>query len=494
MARVWHKIPIYRDNIPKYILNGAIGVYFIAVATLFVLYRSYLMSLMWVLIGGAFIMMFFYGSKQIAAKWRYLHPKRFEKKLFQTALALRLTITTLLYGFFYVMTDGFFDFEPADVEWYHEVASDIATWFYNGNWNIWQTFNIVTGGRVGLDDSGYPLYLSVVYILTNKSILLARLVQCVWSTYTCLFVYRIAQRHFEEPTARLAAIFCMFMPNMVIYCGLHLKETVMTFLTLWFVDRADALMINRNFSFRTVIGVALIGLSLFSFRTVLGAALFLSFAMALVFSSTRLIRGGRRTLLIALSFSFVVVAFSGRLKEEVMTIVNSDIRGQQRTSMQLRYGSGKGSGGNRFVDNVGAAVFAPLIFTLPFPTMVNPDGQEQKLLMHGGNYVKNVMSGLVILSMFMMLFGGDIRSLDAEWRKHVLPLAVYLGYLVILTFSQFAHSERFHQPILPFAMLFAAYGLTHFKPRQRWMWSLWLVVIFAICIGWQYIKLRGRGY
>ena len=492
--KAWIKQPIYRDNIPKYVVNGAIALYFVVVALLAVLYSSYFMGAVWLVWGALWIIVFFYGVKSLTDKSRYYSPKRFEKELFRIALVVRMITVFIVYALVYNMTDGGeFDFEPADVEWYDEVAVGISKLFWDGNWNFWQNFQIVTGGKVGLDDTGYPLYLGIVYSFTGDSKIIARLIQCIWSAYICLFVYRIAQRHFEEPTARLAAVLCIFMPNMVIYCGMHLKEVVMTFLTLWFVERADALMLNRNFSFTTVSGVALIGLSLFMFRTVLAAVLFLAFAVAIVFSSTRIIRGGRRTLLIALSFGFVVVAFSGRIEEEVMAIVNSDIRGQQQVSMQYRYGSGKGGGGNRFSDKAGAAVFAPLIFTLPFPTMVNPDGQEQKLMLHGGNYVKDVMAGFVIFSMFLMLFGGSIRSLDAEWRKHVLPLAVFIGYLVVLIFSQFAHSERFHQPILPFAMLFAAYGVTHLKPRQRWLWSLWMGVVFAICIGWQYIKLRGRG-
>jgi hypothetical protein len=405
-----------------------------------------------------------------------------------------MVVTVLSYVFFYMMTDDFFDFEPADVVWYDEVAVGVADRVYAGELNIWKNFQLETGRLVGLDDSGYPIYLSVVYIFVYKNKLLARLIQCVWSAYICLFVYRIGQRHFEEPTARMAAIFTLFMPNLVMYCGLHLKEVVMTFLTIWFVERADALMVNRNFSFRTVFSVILIGLSIFTFRTVLAATLFLAFALTVVFSSTRLIRGGRRTLLIAISVGFFLLAGMGRLREEVMSIVNIDIREQQRVSMVNRYGTGKGGGtGNRFADRAGAAIFAPLIFTIPFPTMVETEGQEQKRYLHGGNYVKNVMSGFVLWTMFMMLLGGNLRSLDAEWRKHVLPLAVFLGYLLVLTFSQFAQSERFHQPILPLHMLFAAYGVTHFKPRQRWMWSAWALAVFAMLIGWAYIKLRGRG-
>jgi len=319
-------------------------------------------------------------------------------------------------------------------------------------------------------------------------------VQCFWGSFICVFIYRIGQRHFDEKTARMAAIMTMLMPNLVMYCGLHLKEVVMTFLTIWFIERADELLINRNFSFKTVTTVALIGLTLFTFRTVLASTLFLAFTMTLIFSSSRMIKGARRLILIVLSLAFVGIAFSGRIKSEVMSFTNKDYTAHQKHSMEYRYGSGRGDGkGNSLAKYAGAAVFAPLIFTIPFPTMVETPDQEQKRMLHGGNYVKNVMSGFVILTMFMMLFGGDIRSLDAEWRKHVLPLAVLLGYLLILVMSEFAHSERFHQPVLPLLMLFAAYGVTHFPPKWRWMWTVWQFAIFAFCVGWAYFKLKGRG-
>ena len=72
---------------------------------------------------------------------------------------------------------------------------------------------------------------------------------------------------------------------------------------------------------------------------------------------------------------------------------------QQQISMTKRYGSEKGGkfSGNRFANHAGAAVFAPLIFTIPFPTMVDVGFQEGMRLIHGGNWMRNVMSGFVIV-------------------------------------------------------------------------------------------------
>ena len=84
---------------------------------------------------------------------------------------------------------------------------------------------------------------------------------------------------------------------------------------------------------------------------------------------------------------------------EINQITSADVRAQTEISLKYRYGSGKGRGlGNSLAKYTGAAVFAPLIFTIPFPTMVDVGSQEDMRLIHGGNFVKNVTSGFVILA------------------------------------------------------------------------------------------------
>jgi hypothetical protein len=161
---------------------------------------------------------------------------------------------------------------------------------------------------------------------------------------------------------------------------------------------------------------------------------------------------------------------------------------QQQVSMTKRYGSEKGGkiSGNRFANYAGAAVFAPLIFTIPFPTMVDPGFQEDMRLIHGGNWMRNVMSGFVILALILMLLSGD-------WRNYTLPLAILLGYLVVLVFSAFAQSLRFHIPVMPFEMMFAAYAITNMRKKQKNWYLYWCIFTIVTCFGWNWFKLAGRG-
>jgi hypothetical protein len=75
----------------------------------------------------------------------------------------------------------------------------------------------------------------------------------------------------------------------------------------------------------------------------------------------------------------------------------------------------------------------------------------------------------------------------------VLLLSFLCGYLVVLVFSSFAQSERFHIPSVPFALMFAAYGISIVTKKQKKWFNGWLILIFVANIAWSWFKLRGRG-
>ena len=157
----------------------------------------------------------------------------------------------------------------------------------------------------------------------------------------------------------------------------------------------------------------------------------------------------------------------------------------QQSNMEWRT---KRANGNQFAKYAGAAVFAPMIFTIPFPTMNEVPGQENQKMIHGGNFVKNILSYFTIMALLVLLVTGN-------WRKHVLPLAVLCGYLLVLVFSNFAQSERFHQPILPLTLMFAALGISLMKenPWMKRYFNYWCVLIFLAAVAWNWFKLAGRG-
>ncbi len=477
--------------IPKYITNNAIVLYFLILATVSLLFMNYALRWMWIAFGVVEVFSFFYFSNLLTKSWGRYSNHLFARSLFGWALAIRVLYVIFSYFFYLEQTGAPFEFDAADVGFYHEMGKYGASLLENGEFDLIPKFNKYSGG-MAFSDTGYPIYLSVVYYLTGNSIFITRVLKAVWSAWTVLLIYKLARRNFSEPTARMAGILCMLMPNLIYYCGLHLKETEMVFLMTLFIERADYVMRQGRFVLAPTLTVVLTGLYLFMFRTVLGAVLFIAFFMALTLSSTRLVSWGRRTILVVLSLAMLGLMFSNRIGEEILSISETNVQQQQQGNYEWRANR---ENGNAFAKYGSMVVFAPMIFTIPFPTMVETSGQENQKMIHGGNFCKNITSFFTIIGLVMLIWPYNWRKrlLDGEWRKHLLPIAVLGGYLIVLVFSNFAHSERFHLPTLPLAMMFAAYGISNFQPKwKRWYW-VWLAIIFVANIGWAYIKLAGRG-
>lgn len=465
---------------PKYYTDKAMYVYFALLVCLPVIF-GYPMEWYFWIFGMVEVVGFFYFAHQLPIAWKNYSPKAFTKKLFTTALIIRIIYVVFSFWFYNEMTGTPFEYGAADVHFYnimgklgHELLSD---WKFNLSYEYRNL-----GNEIALSDLGYPVYLSFIYWFFDDSILITRIIKCFWSAWTCVLVYKLASRNFGESVGRMAAIFCMLMPNLIYYCGLHLKETEMVFLIVLFAERADYAMRTNQLDWKALIIALLAACFLFMFRTALAAVAMIALAVTLILSSKRVLSLGKK---IAIG-AFVVLAMFATVGNQLIQEADELLAksgDNQSTSMQWR---SERKGGNSLAKYAGAAVFAPMIFTIPFPTLVATEGQENQRMIHGGNYVKNITSALTIFALFSLLFSGD-------WRRHVLILAIGCGYLIVIALSAFAHSERFHLPALPFALIMAAYGVSIVSNKQKKWYNYWLILIFVANIAWAWFKLRGRG-
>ncbi len=355
----------------------------------------------------------------------------------------------------------------------------------DGNFAIYSPM-VKYAGTVTFSDMGYPIYLSILYYIFFDSILVARIIKAIIGAWTAVLVYKVSSRNFGESTGRIAGIFCMLMPNLIYYCSFQLKEVEMVFLAMLFVDRADWLLSQPKLKVMQTVAVMLIPLALFMIRTALAATLIAAFFCALLLTTGRVSGFGKRAVLIVVAGVFAATMFltSTSIGSEVSQMWQT--RGStQQSNMEWR---SRRDNGNAFAKYAGAAVFAPMIFTIPFPTMTETPGQENQKMIHGGNFVKNILSYFTIMALLTLLLTGN-------WRKHVLPLAVLCGYLVVLVFSSFAQSERFHLPILPLTLMFAALGISLMKenPWMKRYFNYWCVLMFLAAVAWNWFKLAGRG-
>ena len=73
---------------------------------------------------------------------------------------------------------------------YHEEAIWRLAFINNGEYS---NFYKPTGD---FSDTGYPVYLAILYKIFGVHILLIRVIKSIISTYTCLLIYKLAKRNF----------------------------------------------------------------------------------------------------------------------------------------------------------------------------------------------------------------------------------------------------------------------------------------------------------
>lgn len=462
---------------PKYFTTKAITLYLAVLVVSNLVFFSRFLPLMWWAFGIVEVLAFFYFSNQLTRTWNEYSPKKFGKKLFQTALLLRVAWVVFSYLFYTAMTGQPFEFGAADAMGYHGEAEWIVTMLKSGG--IQPYFDYMNGRY---SDMGYPFYLGWQYLFTGNSIFIARLLKAVYGAFTCLLIYRLAGRSMGEDVGRMAAIFCMLMPNLILYTGIHTKEVEMVMLTAWFIERADALLRGKKYTLSTLwLPFALAG-SLFFFRTVLGATALFALFTAVMFSNSRVMAMGKRIVVGIWVVVTIVYFIGGSIANEVQEVWQSR-QDNQETSMEWR---SVREGGNQFAKYAGAAVFAPMIFVIPFPTIVETPKQENLKLINGGNYVKNIMAFFVMFAIFWVVK-------NSMWRDYLLIGSFTIGYLMVIAMSAFAQSERFHQPVLPFLMILAAFGISKVTNKEKKYFTWYIALMFVAIIAWSWFKLAGRG-
>lgn len=458
---------------PKYFSNRAIGCYVVTLAMVSAIFMKYVLPFQFMLFGLVPVLVFFTYSSRLSMDWQKYPTKTFTKKLFLTALMIRIVYVLFIY-FYFIETTG----QPHA---YH--AGDELLYTYIGT--LWKEFGIdetarlMKEYRVDFSDSGYCWWLGFENLLLGTSVLPPRIIKCIIDAISCVLMYNLAKRNFGESVGRMTAVFCMLLPNMWYYCGVTLKETEMAFLTILFVERGDYALRSPKITFGNILLPSVVILVMFTFRTALAAVLFAALIGALILSSGKQLQAWKKVLYGSVFAIWMFMTVGVEMVQEAWDLW--DGRGDNQSA-----GYEWRSETNSFAKYASASVFAPLIFTIPFSSMVNVYGQENQMVMNGANFIKNIMSGFTIFAVILLLVRGD-------WRKHVLPLATLCGYLLVLVFSNFAHSERFHFPIMGFEMLFAAYGITQMTNKHKRWYNIWTTGVCVVIILWSLIKLRGRG-
>jgi len=449
---------------PRYFSSRAIACYVITLAMVSAFFMSYAMPLQFMLFGFVAVLLFFTYANKLTMRWQNYSQSMFAKKLFYTALVIRIAYVVFVYFYYLEMTGAPHAYHPGDELEYHGTGS---LWKLEG----YEVFKYNLVDYHTFSDRGYTVWLALEYLLLGTHVLPARLLKCVIDAFSCVLMYNIAKRNFGEAVGRMTGIFCVLMPNMWYYCGVTLKETEMVFLVILFVERADLVLHSPKIKFTSVILPAVCVLLMFTFRTALAAVMFASFAAGLIFTTSKQLQGWKKVL-----YGFVFAIWMLATVGVEMVQETQELWSRRETNQSQGYEwRARRANGNSFAQYATASVFAPLIFTIPFSSMVTVFNQENQMMMNGANFIKNIMSGFTIFAIIS------------------IPIFMTAGYLVVLVFSNFAHSERFHFPVLALELMFAAYGVSMMRNKHKRWFMIWLVVMCVANIAWAWIKLAGRG-
>lgn len=275
---------------PRQIATKAIYIYVIALATVSALYFRYAMPVWRMGLGLMFVVGFFLLTSTWSQEWAKAPEKQFAGRLFGWAFGLRIIWVIASYFFYNEVLGNPFEYSAADSMGYHEEAE----WLASEPWSMAMAYYFGPYAT-GISDVGYPLYLTVIYKIFGPYVLPPRFIKCLLSAWMCVLVYKLSARTFGESVGRMAGIMCCLMPNFIIYCGYHLKETETIFLEVAFLERTDFIMRSRKYNLWNILLPLLLAGSLFFFRTALGAVAVFAFVSGIVFINTPLMKkGGRR--------------------------------------------------------------------------------------------------------------------------------------------------------------------------------------------------------
>lgn len=461
---------------PQKISYRAISVYLLALALISLFYFDYSMSWGYIALGIVWVTCFFSLSSSLSKEWRDIDPNGFKRYLFLLALGLRIIWVLSSYFFYIQATGNPFEFGAADSIGYHGEAEWLASEPWSTTWNYY-----FGPGSYGISDVGYPLYLTALYKIIGPSIIVPRIIKAFLSAFTCLMLYKLSYRTFGEQVGKMVGIIAALMPNLIIYCGLHLKETEMIFLEVAFLERLDYLIRSKQFTFIRTLTPSLIAGSLFFFRTVLGAAAIFTFATTVLLSSSpSMKKNGKRLALITWGLLCLFVIRGGVAMTEVEALWEDRDTSvdKKRTEQTLR--------GNQWAHYATGSVMAPMAFVLPFATMVDVDGQYGQQEKSGGNYIRNFMGFFAFLSVYEAFR-------RKRWRDFAMIGSFIIAYLGVVSLSGFSNSERFLLPGLPCLIMMWAYGISVLREKTYRLLTPWCVIVFLMEFGWAFFKLGSRG-
>lgn len=443
-----------RDTYYKIFSIKSLALYLITLILVSVVFHDHFAGWHWVLWGVGSTAFFFLGSWQFIERSGNMSPKRFLLFVFVFALVIRVLYVWLMCYYYTFKTGIPLEYGASDSLGYHHKALQLGKIIENGQ--LRDFINAVLAQHIAFSDLGYVVTLGCIYGLFGPNILIPHLFHSLLSAYICVLIYRLADRLFDNRTARIAAVMSAFMPLFIYYCGLHLKEIDFAFFLILCIERIDFVMRERKNIMWNIFLILFSLLMVFAYRASTGICVFVSF-FVYVFVNQKITKTERIVGVSVAIVSLVLFIISGIGWEIIRTF--------SIAFTQVDYNF----------------QYVPGAFVLPLPKMTS-DGNENLKLINGMVFVKNVIG-------FFAMYSFIIAYREKKLREMSLLALVPITYLAIVASIRFFSIERFYFPALPCLTLLAAYSISHFEKKDQKWFSAYLAVLLVAIMFWSYYNI-----
>ena len=299
-------------------------------------------------------------------------------------------------------------------------------------------------------DPGYPLLTGFVYWMTGVNTLVMRMLNCVISVVTLLWVYRMAKLAFDDDrVARWACYLLAFLPYPILFVVTHRKDVLVAALATFVFYQGLRMLRFENDVVKATAWMfgALACISFFrsGFIFPFLSALFICYAVT------------QRSLAQALALSIPSIA--------ILLLAQVFISGDSSLSLAANAArfeakliqSGNLADGAGLVSLVRMTSFfeiyklpfaVPLALILPFPP--STEGSLPAVMLSFAN-----LGNLAVLP--HMLVGAVMTFARGEWRKRI-PLLIFAGSFLVVLAAVHVGVLRYRETIYPTMLVLAGAG------------------------------------
>lgn len=446
-----------------------------------IFYKSLASPLFIILVNLVVVISFFISLPLIIKSWLNISPVLFKRRIIIYGILLRLAGI----GYLYLLTNMYdpnsypFEIGSADSYSYHSIAVGMVNYMHNSTSDIRFLLNSFIQGD---SDTGFPVYLACVYSLLGTDPVVARLMNCFWGVWSIFIIMNITRQLYSEKHSRIAGIIAMLFPSLIWFGGMHLKETLVIWMMLFFIETLVDTVVGKKVKvFKTIVAVFIL-IATLRFRTFLFPFLL---AVVSAYFFYYFINPRSKTKFVILGIIFVLSIFLST------KFLMNDIAIRTQYEQSSGYlTQNLNDAARRRTLNIDLNYTLPFMMTgsivTPFPSFLMLEDRQIGIVIHFQNeLVRNYI--------YFFVFAGLLFTFKKDFMNKSVVVFVGLGYIAILALTGTSFQDRFQVLVLPFMIILMSAGIVEMPPRGIRYFYLYAILITIGIFWWNVYKMNLRG-